>query len=106
MPSRRHCRQTGPIYLAKFFSPIPNVSGAVYGRWLAFVPLTKSKPNTFLAKPPSLQENQEQSVSQFSFAPLRLCERFLNSSLLRRPAAVVRHRRRIPNDPDFDARGR
>src|SRR5260370_5276732 len=30
MPSRRHCRQTGPIYLAKFPSPYLSYSGAVY----------------------------------------------------------------------------
>jgi len=48
MPSRRHCRQTGPMYLAKFFSLPLELSGfgyqlsafgAVYSRWLAFVPL-------------------------------------------------------------------
>src|SRR5450759_3614307 len=31
MPSRRHCRQTGPIYLAKLLSPYLSDLGAVYG---------------------------------------------------------------------------
>src|ERR1035437_1641899 len=31
MPSRRHCPQTGPIYLAKLLSPYLSDLGAVYG---------------------------------------------------------------------------
>src|SRR5258708_2327713 len=36
MPSRRHCRQTGPIYRAK--SNLPKLqSGAVYNPWVFFL---------------------------------------------------------------------
>src|ERR1019366_5512261 len=40
MPSRRHCRQTGPIYLAKLFSPYLFRLRCGLRPWQAFVPLT------------------------------------------------------------------
>src|SRR5260370_21958196 len=39
MPSRRHCRQTGPIYLAKFLSPYLFLLRCGLQPWQAFVPL-------------------------------------------------------------------
>src|SRR5260370_24910620 len=39
MPSRRHCRQTGPIYLAKFLSPSLFLLRCGLQPWQAFVPL-------------------------------------------------------------------
>src|ERR1019366_4286775 len=40
MPSRRHCRQTGPIYLAKLLSPYLFSLRCGLRPWQAFVPLT------------------------------------------------------------------
>src|ERR1017187_1940670 len=42
MPSRRHCRQTGPIYLAKLLSPYLFLLRCGLRPWQAFVPLTTS----------------------------------------------------------------
>src|ERR1017187_9852050 len=39
MPSRRHCRQTGPIYLAKLLSPYLFEFRCGLRPWQAFVPL-------------------------------------------------------------------
>ena len=91
MPSRRHCRQTGPIYLAKFSSPYLSdfYSGAVYGHWQAFVPLT------------TLQTRLEHRSDR---GPRDLASETLNSALLRRTAAVVRNRRHILDGPHFDTR--
>src|ERR1035441_2060695 len=42
MPSRRHCRQTGPIYLAKLLSPYLFSLRCGLRPWQAFVPLKRS----------------------------------------------------------------
>src|ERR1022692_5006994 len=41
-PVRRHCRQTGPIYLAKLLSPYLFLLRCGLRPWQAFVPLTTS----------------------------------------------------------------
>src|SRR5450432_3250811 len=42
MPSRRHCRQTGPIYLANLLSPYLFPLRCGLRPWQAFVPLKRS----------------------------------------------------------------
>src|SRR5580704_1093776 len=91
MPSRRQCRQTGPMYLAKSNLQVrgqrpgaggQSIVGAVYGVILtitAFVLLL------------------------FRAGPWPLAPVLLYAALLRRPAAVVRDRCFVPDVSNFKA---
>src|ERR1700722_12131121 len=114
MPSRRHCRQTGPMYLAKLLSPYyPDRLEPVSRRcalqpWLAFVPLQLQNALWPLINAMNADKTKNQGVVFILSAFIRVHQRpnFLNSPLLRRPAAVMGNRRDILDPPYFNTRRR
>src|SRR5438045_2366878 len=95
MPSRRHCRQTGPIYLAKLllltFLP---TSGAVYSHWRGLLPAYFGGRGSGAGASGKVARSPAPSPQP--------PDPFLHSPLLRRTAAVVRDRGDVLNGPDFD----
>src|ERR1017187_6808296 len=90
MPSRRHCRQTGPIYLAKLLSPYLFSLRCGLRPWQAFVPLTN---RSLTVAAPIRAERVSKRFSQ------------LHSALLGRTAPVVRDGRHILDGADFNTGG-
>src|ERR1035437_9709891 len=89
MPSRRHCRQTGPIYLAKLLSPYLFSLRCGLRPWQAFVPLKRS----LTVAAPIIAARVSKRFSQ------------LHSALLGRTAPVVRDGRHILDGADFNTDG-
>src|ERR1035437_6791510 len=90
MPSRRHCRQTGPIYLAKLLSPYLFSLRCGLRPWQGFVPLTN---RSLTVAAPIRAERVSKRISQ------------LHSALLGRTAPVVRDGRHILDGADFNTGG-
>ena len=96
MPSRRHCRHTGPIYLAK--------SNLPYSSAQRFSALCDSNRRTAFFGVVRGPSKVGAVYSHTDLLPAFLnTSRRLHSSLLRRPASIVRDRRAILNGPYFEA---